>query len=73
MIELDLHGMTVEEAAYVFFSRLNESRLHKKRIEVNFITGIGKLRNALEELAEHHKLHFYIPMNNAGSIVVEFE
>ena len=49
------------------------SRLKGKLIEVTFLTGVGTLRDKLEEMAKKYQLNYYIPMGNAGCIVIEFE
>ena len=73
MLDIDLHGFTVREAEEIFHSKLNESRLQKRLIEVNFITGIGDIQARLKELAHEQDLYFYVPMHNRGCIVIEFE
>lgn len=69
----DLHGLKVEEAEKIFFKLLDEARMASDTIEVEFITGRGKIQSRLAALAKEHDLHHYVPMSNAGVIVVEFE
>ena len=72
MEEHDLHGYKLAEAEEFFFQLLNRVRMAKEEQEIAFITGIGVIQKRLQELAKEHELYFYIPMANAGVIVIHF-
>jgi len=70
---IDLHGYLVSAAAQVFFQKLNQARMDNKLVEINFITGSGKIQQKFIELATQNELKHYIPMQNRGCIIIEFE
>ena len=70
---LDLHGKTVAESEAIFNDWLNRSRMGKRLIEIEFITGPGKIHSRLRALAQASDLYHYVPLNNRGCLVVEFE
>ena len=69
----DLHGLKVSESEALFMKYLNEARVSGKIVEVNFITGTGKIQERLKKLALENDLNSYVPLSNRGCIVVEFE
>ena len=71
--EIDTHGLSLKAAEELFYSTLNEVRLKKTELEVTFITGVGRIQSRFKELSQEHDLNHYVPMNNRGCIVVEFE
>ncbi len=73
MKNIDLHGKTVKEAEAVFDEYLNRARMERQLIEIQFITGNGKIQTRLKELVKLHDIHSYVPLNNAGCIVIEFQ
>ena len=71
--EYDLHGMRLKEAEDFFYEILNDVRLKRKSLEINFITGTGVIQNRIKEMAAAQDLTAYIPLANRGCIIVEFE
>jgi DNA-nicking Smr family endonuclease len=69
---LDLHGFTVEEA----LKEVEQILFYQWRLglesgaQVEIITGRGKIKKALIEYLKKQKIDFYIPMGNAGMIVI---
>jgi hypothetical protein len=73
MKSYDLHGKRLKEAEDLFYEILNEVRMKREPLEVNFITGTGVIQNRYKEMAAEQDLNAHIPMANRGCIVVEFE
>lgn len=73
MKEIDVHGKNVQETEAIFYDLLNQSRIEKKLVEINFITGTGILQKRLQALATENDLYFYSPLHNRGCVIIEFE
>lgn len=75
MRTIDLHGKRPEDAEREFHRALSEARTKGKSVEVEFIVGrgTGTIRYAILSLATDHGVIAYVPLNNEGRIVVEFE
>lgn len=71
--QIDTHGMTVLQAETIFDKLLSEIRLKREEVEVTFVTGTGLVQLRLKDLATANDLNFYVPLNNRGVLVVEFE
>jgi hypothetical protein len=69
----DLHGKRLTEAEEFFHQILGEIRMKRASEEVAFITGSGVIQGRIKDLATQEGLTAYVPMNNRGIIVVEFE
>ena len=72
MKELDLHGLTHEEAvlkAEDFVLGLSVDELFECRL----ITGNSmKMQNKIIEMLKQHKFKYYIPSWNTGEIIVQY-
>ena len=69
----DTHGLRVAETEAIFYRELDRVRLAGKAETITFITGVGKNRDRLQELAREAGLVHYVPWANNGMIVIEFE
>jgi hypothetical protein len=69
----DTHGRSVAETEAIFHRELDRVRLARKAETITFITGVGKNRDRLAELARQAGLVHYVPWANNGMIVIEFE
>ena len=72
MKELDLHGLTHDEAvlkAEDFVLRLSVDELFECRL----ITGNSmKMQSKIIEMLKQHKFKYYIPSWNTGEIIVHY-
>ena len=72
MKELDLHGLTHDEAvlkAEDFVLRLSVDELFECRL----ITGNSmKMQSRIIEMLKQHKFKYYIPSWNTGEIIVHY-
>lgn len=69
----DTHGLRVAETEAIFHRELDRVRLARRAETITFITGVGKNRDRLTELANEAGLVNYVPWSNNGMIVIEFE
>ena len=69
---VDLHGFTVEEA----LKEVEQILFYQWRLglesgaQVEIITGRGKIKKALIEYLKKQKIDFYVPMGNAGVVII---
>ena len=72
MKELDLHGLTHEEAVFKaedFVLRLSVDELFECRL----ITGNSmRMQSKIIEMLKQHKFKYYIPSWNTGEIIVHY-
>ncbi len=70
-IEFDFHGYTVEDALNIAENVISEIRMSNGVATCYFITGHGKIREALfDMLLNIYKLDPVIPLANRGVVTV---
>lgn len=67
MKDLDLHGLTVEEALRAMDHLVDECRMKGGEHEVHIITGHGKIRDALALYFKENQLSYRFEYGNNGA------
>ena len=70
--QIDLHGLTHDEAVFAVEEVLIKESLQSEVLDVVIITGVsGKMQDiVIEKVLDPHGFNYYIPAWNLGQIIV---
>ena len=72
-IQIDFHGINLEDAITKLQKLIDSTRLNSQSLECRLIVGHGIIRREFILLLENYDIEYIIPNNNSGIIVAFIE
>ena len=73
MVVVDYHGKTIEDALRDAEEKISNARAAGSAVQVEFITGHGKIKQELPKLLKKYKIECAEKLGNTGALIAILE